>query len=535
MGIPSYFSYIIKNYSNIIRNLPYHIKHETIFHSLYMDCNSIIYDTYHSIKSQYVGSPIEGFEDELIKNIIIKINYYIDIIKPKNVLYIAFDGVAPFAKMDQQRSRRYKSIHMPTLSTINGVQNIDNFWNTATITPGTSFMNKLSGRIREAFNLKENIYGVKKIICSCSDEPGEGEHKMFEHIRTNVQPYDNVAVYGLDSDLIMLSIFHNNLCNNIYTFREAPEFINNKINQKWDAKDILFMDIEELSRCIIMEMACNSNDKHRTYDYIFLCFLLGNDFLPHFPSLNIRTTGIQTLMDIYRNHIGKYSDRFLISKTTGNIEWRWVYLVFNELAKIEHELIIKEYTSRNKLENIPIAFTTDKEKENALSNAPIIYRISEKYICPQEKFWEDRYYRTLLHKEKTEENLKDICVNYLEGLEWVFKYYTTGCQNWRWKYNYHYPPLLKDLIRYTPTYDTQFVKLNLQPFRASTQLAYVIPPENHYLLGSKNKDILEKKYDFLVKYSVEFEWAFCRYLWESHIILPEISMDILNTWETILV
>jgi len=162
MGIPSYFSYIIKNYSNIIRNLPYHINHETIFHSLYMDCNSIIYDTYHSIKSQYIGTPIEKFEDELIKNVIIKIIYYINIIKPKNVLYIAFDGVAPFAKMDQQRSRRYKSIHMPTLSSINGVQNVENFWNTATITPGTHFMNKLSIQINEEFNSKENIYGIKK-------------------------------------------------------------------------------------------------------------------------------------------------------------------------------------------------------------------------------------------------------------------------------------------------------------------------------------------------------------------------------------
>ncbi len=534
MGIPSYFSHIIKNYSNIIRNLTYHIKNQTIFHSLYMDCNSIIYDTYHSIKSSHVNTPIDQFENELIKNIIFKIDYYINTIKPKNVIYIAFDGVAPLAKMEQQRSRRYKTIHLPTINTITQ-SSLDNFWNTTCITPGTPFMNNLSKQIRYAFETKEPTYGVNKIICSCADEPGEGEHKMFEHIRMNIQPHDNIVVYGLDSDLIMLSIFHNNLCNNIYTFREAPEFINSKINQKWDLKDMLFMDIEELSRSIISEMACNNNDKHRTYDYIFLCFLLGNDFLPHFPSLNIRTTGIQTIMDMYRIHIGSHPDRFLISKKTGNIEWRWVYVIFNELAKIEHELITKEYFARNKFEGMQFGFTTDKEKEQTLSNAPIIYRISEKYICPTEKNWEDRYYRTLLHKEKSEENVKNICINYLEGLEWVFKYYTTGCQNWRWKYNYHYPPLLKDLIKYTPTYDTEFISLDTRPFRPSTQLAYVIPPENHYLLGNKNKDFLANNFGYLYNIPIEFEWAFCRYLWESHIVLPEISMETLNKWETVLV
>ena len=39
--------------------------------------------------------------------------------------------------------------------------------------------------------------------------------------------------------------------------------------------------------------------KNRLYDYIFLCFLLGNDFLPHFPALNLRKNGMNTILDCY--------------------------------------------------------------------------------------------------------------------------------------------------------------------------------------------------------------------------------------------
>ena len=34
-------------------------------------------------------------------------------------------------------------------------------------------------------------------------------------------------------------------------------------------------------------------------DYMFMCFFLGNDFMPHFPSVNIRKGGIDKVLDIY--------------------------------------------------------------------------------------------------------------------------------------------------------------------------------------------------------------------------------------------
>jgi len=542
MGIPSYFSYIIKNYSNIIRSILFHRNNKTPFNSLYMDCNSIIYDTYyHLIKSASNIDDIDAFETILIDSVIEKIQCYVREIKPDNVLYITFDGVAPFAKMEQQRTRRYKSWYSSSMNFSETLalpsSTALSSWNTSSITPGTLFMNTLSRKIKGFFENKEKMFSLKQIIVSCSDIPGEGEHKIFQHIRDNLQPTDNILVYGLDSDLIMLSIFHVGLCNNIFVFREAPEFSKSKVIVKSESKELLFLDIHILCNSVLMEMGYTENEKHRIYDYIFLCFFLGNDFLPHFPCLNIRSSGIQVLMETYKKYIGSFVDRGFISPIDGKIQWKYVALFVSEIAKMEHTLLLSEYSLRDKMDFYKWGGNTIEEKEHALLNTPIIYRADEKYIYPKEKYWEDRYYKCLLQVEKKEESIKKVCVNYLEGLEWVFKYYTEGCPDWKWKYNYHYPPLFADLVKYIPKLGVDFINPSPEynyPFSPELQLAYVIPPPLHYLLGEKNKTFLEKKYRDFYSESFEYKWAFCRYFWESHVVLPEISIEELHRMEAML-
>jgi 5'-3' exonuclease len=539
MGIPGFFSNILKNYASIIQNRHFHRTNGTLFHSLYMDCNSIVYDSYYALikHADNTYNRVE-FESSLIQHVIAKIDEYIRQINPTCTLYISFDGVAPFAKMDQQRTRRYKSWYNSILdfnrdSNRECDTNKSHFkWDTAAITPGTLFLKNLSNAVTCAFLNAELKYGVNRIIVSTSEEPGEGEHKMFQYIRSNRDPQlsENVMVYGLDADLIMLSIFHCHYCKNIYVFREAPEFIKSRVIEGVEPNELLFMDIQLLNTSIIREMDCAYNDPHRTHDYLFLCFLLGNDFLPHFPAFNIRTSGIQILLDTYRNKIGGYHDRFFISKKTFKIQWKWVLFFMTELANHEHEYILQEYAVRDKMNHYQWSQTTPEEKEKMLSNAPIIYRAEEKYICPEEPGWEQRYYKALFGKKC---NTKSICHNYLEGLEWVFRYYTAGCPDWKWKYNYSYPPLLKDLIQYIPKQEMNFIcsdsVLN-RPFLPSVQLAYVLPPAYHYLMGDKVKSYLHREYMRFYPEEFSFQWAFCRYFWEAHVLLPEIPIELLEKW-----
>jgi 5'-3' exonuclease len=66
------------------------------------------------------------------------------------------------------------------------------------------------------------------------------------------------------------------------------------------------MDIDVLCNSIKNEMNNGKSTQTCIHDYVFMCFLLGNDFLPHFPCLNIRTHGFQILLDTYFKVIGKY-------------------------------------------------------------------------------------------------------------------------------------------------------------------------------------------------------------------------------------
>ena len=559
MGIPSYFSYIIKNYSNIIRNL-YMLRNDRVsFQHLYMDCNSIIYDVFRQIEIEHpeLLEDISTLEDRIIRATIDKINEYIELIRPSKTVYIAFDGVAPFAKMDQQRNRRYKGAVLSKMISHmvdNGSgSNTDKLgWSTSNITPGTKFMEKLSKRVAKTFDKMETHYKTERIIVSAADECGEGEHKMFRYMRgqtAETLKCETAAVYGLDSDLIMLSIFHCRMFDNMYIFRETPEFIKSSISVPEDPdnpfdqndprkpKPCSFMDIRQLSSAILIEMQCGVPDNQRIFDYVFLCFFLGNDFLPHFPALNIRTNGIDTLMNTYRRLIGCKADRFFISRDM-RIQWKWVLLFITELAKYEHDYILAEYDLREKWGKRKWLVGTAEERDNTFNSVPVIYRAEEEYICPKERGWEARYYKSLFHEHVSAANMNDfsrkVSLNYLEGLEWVFKYYTVDCPHWRWKYHFHYPPLLADLVKHIPhTQEYDFIKsdaFSCSPFIPTVQLAYVLPLSNHGLLPPKVQDVLQKKHGEMFPVDFGFQWAFCRYFWEAHAQLPEIPMEILDKW-----
>ena len=512
MGIPSYFSYIVKNHQRIIQKLERNKKPN----NFYLDSNSIVYDVINNVENNIVETTTYA---TIISLVISKIEEYILFVSPTTNVFIAFDGVAPFAKLEQQRQRRYKSwyqnkIHSQIFvsASASASDKPSQKWNSAAITPGTQFMKELNVALYSYFNkARAHMYNVNNLIVSGSNEVGEGEHKIFDYIRKNsAEHYDSsTIIYGLDSDLIMLALNHLVINPRIYLFREAPHFSMGEL----EPSESYLMDIGELSKQIAIEMNGGS-----VVDYIFLCFFLGNDFMPHFPSLNIRTGGIDKMLNAY-NEINTGIKKFHLTDGT-RIYWKHVRSLCVFLAKHEEANLIQEVALRDKKEGMYKRFE-EKTPENRFKKFELLpshEREMEKYINPLQPYWQHRYYETLFNINGNDAAKKRaVSLNYLEGLEWNIKYYTSGCPDWKWKYNYYYPPLLNDLLKEMPYFETDLMTTTTETFIPVTelfQLYYVLPKHSAYLLTDElreKKEAEEEEYEFI--------WCFCKYFWECHVII----------------
>lgn len=585
MGIPSYFLQIVKKYKNIIKNIT---SLHGVVDNFYADCNGIIYDVIRNIT--FANKNIDDYEAEVINAVCHKIQSYIDVFQPKERVIVAFDGVAPVAKLNQQRERRYKSWltgelqkriekqnatkKKSTQSRQGPSENIETstFWNTSSITPGTAFMKKLNTCVKEYF--KSNPI----VIVSTSDECGEGEHKMFQYIRdfSDHHKSKTTIIYGLDADLIMLCLNHLHISEQIFLYRETPEFIKS-IDNTLDQAAQYYIDIPELAQSIIKYMNGMheqqnqvsakiefQSEKCRIFDYIFICFMLGNDFMPHFPALNIRTGGIDTLLGAYRQTIGCSPGEYIICYHEPSLQYKinWVnYKKYIEyLSDHEDELVRKEYKRRDRMQQLqamhsgsgncnikiqrgPGSYYSDIVSEWAddelpasmeeFNMCPMKYRDKEKYINPFTHDWEHRYYETLFHTKITASKCKNICINYLEGLEWTFKYYSSGCIDWRWSYKYHYPPLLKDLCQFIPDspWNDFLQVVKPKPIQDVVQLCYVLPKPSLNLLPRHVLENLTKHPNFSSMYATNhhMNWSFCKFFWECHTEMPHLDIHELET------
>jgi 5'-3' exoribonuclease 1 len=564
MGIPSYFAHVLKKYPHVIKRL----SELPCINNLYLDCNGMVYDVVHQM--QYTPENIAAYEAEMLQRICESIDACIAILRPISSVFIAFDGVAPVAKLNQQRERRYKSWYLGEMEaqrrreivsarstqTGSGKSKTSTFkveppkpaWNTSAITPGTKFMNALHDKLAEyydtknpsALNARYNLSGAG-IIVSSSKEPGEGEHKLFEYIRDHAAEHANMTtvIYGLDADLIMLCMSHLHISRGIYLYRETPEFVKS-INVVLDEKERYFMDIPEFATAIVQHVITSSAPnptaaKNKVMDYIFMCFMLGNDFMPHFPALNIRTTGIATIMEAYRATIGSNETIIQIHLNEYVIHWPNYKKLVAHLAAQELTLIRKEHGTRDRQARHMRDSDKDDDVMHDVMMLPMTQRDVERDINPFQPGWETRYYSALcdMHGAIDPTAVAALCRNYLEGMEWTFRYYTRGCVDWKWTYANHYPPLLADLVHHIPeTHDPtnafSFLQVKpKEPIRDVVQLCYVLPRASHALLPPSVERALMRssmKDRYTDDGSNNFKWAYCKFFWECHTDLPALDL-----------
>ena len=186
------------------------------FDNLYLDMNGIIHNCSHSDKDD-VTTRIT--EEQIFSDVFHYIEFLFELVKPKKVLFLAIDGVAPRAKMNQQRSRRFKTIkeaeqkHSKAMKA-NVVLPDGECFDPNCITPGTPFMVRLQEQLKYFVVQKvssDELWKNVKVYLSGHLSPGEGEHKIMDFIRysktrPDYDPYTRHCLYGLDADLIMLGL-----------------------------------------------------------------------------------------------------------------------------------------------------------------------------------------------------------------------------------------------------------------------------------------------------------------------------------------
>jgi len=518
MGIPFYFSYIIKNHRTLLkRYTPQTIQVDNFF----IDANPLIYN---SVKKSLTT------HETIVENVIEQINELISTFSPQKKIFIAFDGVAPVSKLEQQRGRRYKRRYELPEPSKENPPDTDTEFNTIEITPGTEFMKYLNEEIFRYFNDNPAVIYTGSNVC------GEGEHKIFQYIRDNQAELNTETniIYGLDADLIMLSLNHLNITPNIYLFRETPHFIQS-IDDTLIPNETYILDISALSHVI------HSNVGLTYKDYILVCFLLGNDFLPHFPAINIRTGGVMKLLDTYKETMNPELQFVRMEENGPFIQWSTLKTFLKELAKKEKKYILDELSLRDRKQRNYYPSNTREELQKKINDLPTYERELENSIQPNRSGWQDRYYVSLfgLKRPPNKDFIKAVCKNYLEGLEWTLKYYTRECPDWRWTYKYCYPPLLEDLIKHIPEDDAfsyfgnegvseEERENRRRPIHEITQLCYVLPTEHLDLIPENVKNIVKGAHpEWYIGEDgeVDFIWAFCKYFFEAHPILPHIDIN----------
>lgn len=502
MAIPKLFQWIRLQelFKQIILNfLP------DIVDGLYLDLNGIIHSNaqrvfgYGDYKGktppvpvQTVGGQVIVSQAELYKRRFeVFRGVFDDIIRltrlvgPRQSLVIAVDGVPPEAKIIQQRGRRFESAagRFP-----------DQVFDPNVINPGTDFMRELDNYIRtqlqEVINLGEGSTKIPHpyagvlpphVLYSSHLVPGEGEHKIADHMRTVAAQGQTAVIYGMDADLIMIYLLHLGAgWDNIYLFREGEFKGRPQIN---------VVDLKRLGQII---RNLYPGVPAPLEDFVTLLFLLGNDFLPHFPVFDRTHDSLQTLIFGYRQYLNENPGKGLC--TPDGIDWSNFGSFCSYVGDHWNSILLTQWaTNPDNLIKFPSAVA-----ERCITKVTVVK--GNQQIC-QKQFdvpkFKDEWYKYIF-SPKTGLGVivpiledKQMMINaYLEGVAWVHRLYTRGVSdlNVGWYYPFHYAPDFTDIGPYVIerqdeiTWEVEPLFMKSDFVSVFEQMLQVMPPKSIQIL-----------------------------------------------------
>lgn len=541
MGIPSYFSWIVRHFEKSIINHKSPYDHIDQF---YLDFNCGIHPV--------VRSHPELDIDQMCDNVVKYLDYLINVVNPTELIYVAMDGVAPLAKIKQQRLRRYKSIketkEKDQLKAKYGVKQDSIKQDFNMISPATEFMFILSQKIQ---NYLMTIKNNRQIILDDTSVPSEGEHKILQHVKKQTNG-KKVVIYGLDSDLIMLSLCSEH--SDIMLLRESTTQDSSIDHVQLDyflvdnMRSIIYNIL--VSECDIGHMTedlltlPNKSDdqswsvKYIVRDYVFISYMLGNDFVPPIPTLRIRENGIEQIITAYRTTLRKYRTYLLNENITINYDF---LMNMMNLLSIDEEHIMKSQKNKHEYRVKHYNNTTPQNYDEACEQYENVEHLWSDVIDVTRDGWRKRYYEYHFHinpmiESTYMQSIDEICYQYFRTIRWISLYYFDKCPDWQWMYRYNMTPLLSDFVSYlkkcSPSQLNQLFEYH-EPVKPYQQLLMILPPQSINLLPHSYRSLMISDQSPLIHYfPIDFELKYYdnRYRWESNPQIPFVDPNELKLY-----
>lgn len=518
MGIPRFFPFINNNFPMHITGLKKTDNIETNIDNFMIDLNGLFHTSTqqiyrygnHKPKRLLRNENIEiksshELREEVCQDICNNIRNLLIYTNPLKRLILCVDGTAPQSKQCQQRSRRFKSV-----TENNGI------FDKNCLSPGTKYMdyinNYIDWFIKKSISDDNDVPIWKNIevIFSSDKVAGEGEQKIISYIRDHGDMNESFCIYGMDADIIMLSL----------ATHATKSYILRQNTYEDNSNDYFLIDIGsirikliEILRWIPKHNIEEFNEKKSIDDFVFICFTIGNDFLPHIPSIEIIEDGIDIIIDIYKKVCSSYGHMTRIFRNNIVFSKKCLHVFFITIGIYEKRIL------ENKLKKQRLFFEDIILKNNSR------YR-SGSYIVDINSYRIDYYSNNFIENHSRTE----ICLKYLEGLQWVLSYYTKGVPDWNWYYPFHYAPFSGDIasnlhlfnfINYEPSFP-------IEPFK---QLLCILPPTSSSLIPIPLCNLLTDITSPLKVFcptDIQIDLSGKRKEYEGIVLLPFIDRDILK-------
>jgi 5'-3' exoribonuclease 2 len=666
MGVPAFYRWLRQSYPRCVTNfreIPASFKDDlwaanpngVEFDNLYLDFNQIIH-----VASHPSDRPAPPTRSLMLRAILNHLDRLVLAVRPRKLLVIALDGVAPRAKMNQQRARRFVSAQersaegaaQAAMALTWGAQAPDEHFDHNAITPGTEFMAEVGSVLRRhVANLVATSPAFARLNVLVSDAavPGEGEHKIVSIIRqqrlmAGYDPDTTHLVYGLDADLVMLGLATHErrfyllrdwvpigrerhvqvceICGNeghsasactvLHAARTAQEdsqraaeaagvaarlaapadvplqLLSLPVLREYllhmlrpealgripaggpdDVRVSLAAAEEAEAKAVCAddgrESMAGSQPPSDTWwdserlidDFVFLTFLVGNDFLPALPTMSIATGGLDAALDVYREQrrglggylldAGQISQgplaRFLLllARSEDDFVQRKV-----DRAKINAKRRrVKLQVGTNEAGTAELASEAEAQQEDSSDGGEHLEGVDpDANRCHRPpsvaggpadsavptgttRAWRAEEDRLRFGRRAREPSFAaEVSAAYMQALAWCSAYYYQGCADWRFFYPYHYAPFVSDIAAHAPTWEPGPWGAEA-PLPPLTQLCCVLPPLSASLLPASYGALLtddESPHRHLFPREVKLDHRGKKHAYQAVVLLPFLPL-----------